>query len=241
MTLSISVSPRRVLRTLIFVIAGLVVASTLAGAALYFLDLGEAGFLWVQLFWIDSETNLPSMYSSATLLAAAVLLMLIALATRCAGAPYARHWGAMTVVFTYLGFDEGARIHERTVEPLRALLGRTSLPSSTFIDVGPAWVVLGGIFVLIFVAAYLRFLRDLPARMRTLLLLAGGLYVGGALGFEILSGMHAVEHGQENAVFAILVTIEETLEMLGVAVFIYALLCQLESRVSRVEVRLDRG
>jgi hypothetical protein len=53
--------------------------------------------------------------------------------------------------------------------------------------------------------------------------------------------MHAVKHGQENAVFAILVTIEETLEMLGVAVFIYALLCQLESRVSRVEVRLDRG
>jgi hypothetical protein len=101
--------------------------------------------------------------------------------------------------------------------------------------------VLGGIFVLIFVAAYLRFLRNLPARMRTLLLLAGGLYVGGALGFEILSGMHAVKHGQENAVFAILVTIEETLEMLGVAVFIYALLCQLESRVSRVEVRLDRG
>ena len=119
MPISIEFSPRKILLTLVLVIGVLVAASTAAGAAWYFLDLEEAGFLLVQLFWIDSEGNIPSLYAFATLLSAALLLALIARLRRQAEDRYSRHWAVMALVFVYLAFDEGAAIHERTVEPAR--------------------------------------------------------------------------------------------------------------------------
>jgi hypothetical protein len=236
--ISMELSPRKVLLTLVLIIAALVTASTIAGAAWFFLDLGESGFLLVQLFWIDSEANIPSLYSFATLLASALLLAFIARVRRRDGDPYSTHWGVMAFIFVYLAFDEGASIHERTVGPVRWLLEQTPLPSSNFLEVGPAWIVLGALFVLVFVLAYLKFLLHLPPRVRNLMVLSGAIFVAGALGLEILSHSHAVVHGQENAVYALLATAEETLEMLGIALFIYTLLLHISTVAPRFQVTI---
>ena len=229
MPISIEFSPRKILLTLVLVIGVLVAASTAAGAAWYFLDLDEAGFRLVQLFWIDSEGNIPTLFAFATLLSAALLLAFIARLRRQAQDRYSRHWAVMAWVFVYLALDEGAAIHERTVEPVRWLLNQTSLPSIEFFEIGPAWIILGAVFVLVFAFSYLRFLLHLPARTRYLMILSGVIFVTGALGFEILSHSYAVTHGQENAVYALLATVEESLEMLGIALFLYTLLLHIGS------------
>lgn len=238
MELSIAISPRKVLVTLVVVIFGLVAASTAAGGLWYVFDPGEALFPFVQLFWVDSELNIPTLFSVLLLLAAAGLLAVIAIAGRREGAPYTRHWGVMAAIFAVLGFDEGTAIHERTVEPVRMLLEWMPVPTGRFIDEGPAWVVLGVVVVIGFVAAYARFLLHLPARIRNLMILSGAIFVTGALGFEILSHMYALEHGQETAVYALLATIEEGLEMLGMALFIYTLLHYLHLRTGKIDVRV---
>jgi hypothetical protein len=238
MELSITISPRKVLVTLVVVILGLVVASTAAGGFWYVFDPGDAFFPFVQLFWVDSELNVPTLFSVLLLLAAAGLLAVIAIAGRRDRAPYTRHWGALAAIFAVLGFDEGTSIHERTVEPVRMLLEGMSVPTGRFIDEGPAWVVLGAVVVIGFVAAYARFLLHLPARIRNLMVLSGATFVTGALGIEILSHMYALEHSQETAVYALLATFEEGLEMLGIALFTYTLLLHLHLKADRIDVRV---
>lgn len=238
MSLSIAISPRRTLLALLVVIVGLVVTSTIAGALWFFLDLGESGFLIVQLFWVDSEANLPTLYSTFTLLIASCLLGVIAIAKRREAAPYAGHWGVLALVFTYLAADEGARIHERAVTSVHELLNDVPALTGRFFEIGPVWVVAAIPLVLVFAVLFLRFLLHLPGRIRNLMILSGAVFVAGAVGFEILSHLHAVVHGQETATYALLATIEEFLEMVGVALFIYTLLSYIGSIAPEVEVRI---
>lgn len=236
---SLGLSPRGVLLTLIVIIGVLITASTLAGAAWYFLGGGESSFLLVQLFWVDSESNIPTLYSCFALLVSALLLGIIASIAMRQGEPHRVHWAVLSAIFVYLALDEGARIHERSVEPLRALLQLAPVPASAFLESGPVWVAAGALAVVIFVIWYVPFLIHLPAHIRNLMILAGGSFVAGALGFEVVSHLHAVVHGKDNATYALLATIEELLEMLGVAIFIYTLLLYIGSRTERFEVRIE--
>ena len=57
-----------------------------------------------------------------------------------------------------------------------------------------------------------------------LFIASGMIYVIGAMGLEILGGIQDVLHGSNTLVYLLLCTIEEILEMLGIAIFIYTLL-----------------
>ena len=119
-------------------------------------------------------------------------------------------------------------LHERLIVPVRSLVS-----GSGFLYY--AWVLPYGILVALFLAVYAGFVRRLPAATRRLFLLAGALYVSGALGFELVEGLYASRAG--GRLFAALITVEECLEMLGVVLFIYALLSYLkEEKATR---RLD--
>ena len=83
-----------------------------------------------------------------------------------------------------------------------------------------------GILTLAFGLLFLRFLRQLPPRIGKLFVLAGTLYVTGALGMEIVGGFIVRDPHNLTRVFVNLV--EEVLEMAGVVVLIRALLLYLE-------------
>jgi hypothetical protein len=81
-----------------------------------------------------------------------------------------------------MAMDETLQVHELSSAALRAALG---------ISAGPlhqAWVVPAMGFLAVFGAMYLRFVFALPARSRNLFVLAGAVYVAGALGME-MAGM----------------------------------------------------
>lgn len=87
-----------------------------------------------------------------------------------------------------------------------------------------AWIVPYGIAVLLLGVAYVPFILKLPAKIRKLFLISGSLFITGAVGLEILGGQQDEIYGTYNLVYALLYTVEELLEMLGIALFIYALL-----------------
>jgi hypothetical protein len=87
--------------------------------------------------------------------------------------------------------------------------------------------------------AYLRFLSALPDRTRRFFLLSGIVYVAGAIGFELPEGMYRTAVGANVTVaYGFLTVFEETFEMIGIVVFIYALMDFIERRWGGVRITL---
>jgi hypothetical protein len=171
----------------------------------------------IRLTWLDGECNIPSWFSSALLLVCALLLGVIAAAQRQQRDSHGGRWLVLALIFGFLSLDETAQLHELSIAPLRDTFhtgGYLQYP----------WIIPAGICVAVFVLSYLSFLAKLPRNTRWLFVLAGAIYVGGALGVEALSGKQASLHGEHNLAYHAITTVEELLEMAGVVVFIYALL-----------------
>ena len=176
----------------------------------------------VRLFTLNQETNLPTWFSALLLLAAAVLLLLIASLERARAARFTRHWFGLAVIFFYLATDEAAEIHG-----LFNVVG-AAIGSSSGLFYWP-WVTVALGLVLVVTLAYLRFVADLPPKARWLFVGAGALYVFGAVGMEMLGSLYTETYGEEPFAYALLFTLEETLEMSGVVLLIYALLDYLQA------------
>lgn len=67
---------------------------------------------------------------------------------------------------------------------------------------------------------------------------SGCIYVGGALGFELISGFVASIYGEKTVFDFALVAIEEFLEKLGVIFFIYALLLYIALYIKSIHVEV---
>lgn len=175
----------------------------------------------------DLEASLPSWFSSSVLLLCSILLFSISLDKRKFGDRHTPRWWGLTIIFCLMSADEVASMHEHLIEPLRSLLNTGGILYF-------AWVVFGVPLVLVFVIAYLRFLFDLrPKKVRRWFVLAGILYVAGALGMEMIGGLQADLNGEDNLTYTLITATEECLEMVGAVVFSYALLIYINGNRSR--------
>lgn len=182
----------------------------------------EALSFLARRFFHDVEISLPTLYNFFLIVVNFAVLAAIALDVRWTGGRDAGHWFGLALVFLLMSYDEAAQVHERTIGPMRELL-----PPSPFLRF--AWTPLGVLFVAAFLAIYLPFLRRLPLRVARPMVLAGVLYVTGALAVETAGGWVAA-HFSKNAAYFLVATIEETFEMTGMALFGYALLLHVAHR-----------
>jgi hypothetical protein len=214
------------------VICGLTIASVAGQFAKYMLGYTTFGGL-ITLFDLNLEQNVPTWYSTAQLLFCALLLGIIAWDKKNNGDRYAWYWVILTLIFLGLSLDETASLHEMTIKPLRSALKAKGVLHFT-------WVVPGAVFVLIFTLAYVRLFVELPPKIRWLIGIAGTIYVGGALGMELIGGYYASFYGgQGNMTFAMLATIEEVCEMTGILIFLYALLLYISTSIKEVKIFLS--
>jgi hypothetical protein len=174
------ISPTRTAKVLAITVSCITVISILIKFLAYYSG-DDSLFGLVRQFDLNGEANIPSWYQATSLLLCSILLAAIASTKKADGDSYARHWIALSIIFLYLAIDEAAQLHEMLTVPLRSAFH----PSGFFYYV---WVIPLGAFVLIFVLAYLRFLAHLPAKTRLLFIIAGAIYVGGALGMEMVAG-----------------------------------------------------
>ena len=177
----------------------------------------------VPLFDFVVEANLPTWFSSIILAIASMLLALITGTERAVGGRFVRHWAVLSVVFAVLSLDEIAQLHEKMMAPSREFFGASGLLYF-------AWVIPAGFFVLILGAVYFRWLIALPRHTRRLFVVAALVFIGGALGLELFEGQLSESGRYFDATYMVLVTIEESAEMLGVIVFVYALAQYLASK-----------
>ena len=127
--------------------------------------------------------------------------------------------------------DETSKFHEGTIVPVRELL-----------DLGGvlyyAWVVPAMACLAVFAILYFRFTLALESRTQRLFVLAATLYVGGAVGIEMVSAAHKYSMEYQDLTYDLLGVLEEALEMVGQVVFLYALMDFIRSRWSNISIRL---
>lgn len=215
-------SPRRIATLLALAIALLVAAHV----ALKIAQEHVGGLdRTMRLFDLDEEANLPTWYSTIALLAAGLLSAVIAFLGRRRHPGELRFWAGLAAGFAYLSIDELAMLHDKFGGTLATSLGVQGHGWTRYV-----WVVPALLAVSVLAITYVGFVTRLPARVRRLAILAGVLYVGGAVGCEMIGARLVALGGPAaltSAAYTVEVIVEETLEMTGVAVWIYAQLIYL--------------
>lgn len=224
----IDFAPKRVFRYLLGIVIAITLLSFIGKLNLYFLPDYPGRYDIAQIFDVDSENNIPTMYSSLSLLICSILLAIIAYIKKAVNNPYTRHWITLSGIFLYLSADEIMTLHERLIKPLR---NNFNLGGIFYF----AWVIPATILVVIFLLAFSKFILHLPSTIRNLFIIAGSAYVAGALGVEMIGGYYSELSGEEHIVYEIITAIEEGLEMVGVAIFIYALLSYLKLYIQQMQ------
>ena len=120
-------------------------------------------------------------YNALLLLIPTALFWLIARAKRAQGDPFRRTWRGLNLLLLFLTLDEYFALHDKLGAPIR-----NAFHLSGFLRY--AWVIPYAALVLIVSVSLIRFLLHLPPAIRRGLLLAGGIYVLGALGLEVFEG-----------------------------------------------------
>ena len=131
-------------------------------------------------------------------------------------------------MFLFLSFDEVFQIHELfVISDLRQYV-HPSLAS--------IWVIPYGILFVLFSCRFVPFFLRLRGPISVFSLVSGGIYVTGAIAVEALNTW-LVRTGQisrSGFYYEAISGFEELFEMLGIIVFMYAILQELQSRSGRL-------
>lgn len=215
-TARLQINPRRILFYTLLSIGALILMHLLS---VYYMQLGREGFLnhFLLKFNLDEENSVPAYFSALLLMFVSLVCGSIALQAK--KGKMGLYWGGLAFLFLLLSFDEASSFHELLIMPLREAYGFDGWLYF-------AWILPGVLFALLFGISYLHFLLQLPRRIALLFVVAGFLYVGGAVGVEALGGKYAALYqSYTDWNYMLLVLVEEALEMFGISLFIYALLC----------------
>lgn len=183
-----------------------------------------------RLFSLDAEQNPPTLFSAGALVLTAAVCWLCATQSEKSERAF---WKPMAVVFAYLAVDEAVSVHELLVQPAREFFHAGGAFAFT-------WVIPYGIALIVFLFFISGPLIRIPAKTRTGLVLAGIVFVTGAMGFEMIEAWvkySAVTPWMtQSMAFSICVLCEESLEMLGIALALRTCLRHLTQRSGSVAV-----
>ncbi|OKH17021.1 hypothetical protein NIES208_11065 [[Limnothrix rosea] IAM M-220] len=170
-----------------------------------------------RFFNVDGEKNIPASFSTLLLLGASVLLGRISFMQFRRKAPFT-HWLVLSVGFLMMAIDEFLSFHERLMKPVKTLLNVEDVAIFRH-----AWVIPAALLILLLIPYFWNFMRQLPTRTARMFIIAASLYLGGALGIEVIGGYYASTQGFD-FMYKMIATVEESLEMAGVILFIHELM-----------------
>ncbi|MFT4579783.1 MAG: hypothetical protein ACI8PD_001821 [Nitrospinales bacterium] len=199
----ISLSQKKFIHLLWWIIAVLVLIHIALQAVHY--HIHELPWLLREIFDMDEEESFSTWFSAVFLLISSSLLFLIAWSKEKEA--YTRHWYGLALGFCALSLDEVVGIHE-TFNTLTEI----------------AWTVPATWTALLILLIYLKFLIHLSPSARKQFLIAGTVFLSGGLLVEHLADYYVEAFDMDNFGYHLLTALEETLEMVGVVLFIKALL-----------------
>lgn len=221
-----------IIKNLVYVVIFILFFFALGQFAKFYMGFDHLlGF--VPMFNLYSEANIPTWFSSIILLVASGLLLIITMAKRYQHDRYFLYWAGLSAAFLFLSVDESAKLHEAVGRVFQHIVGEFLMSGHWSM-----WVVPFGVFALIFAVGYLRFLFGLEPYFRNLFIISGAIYVFGALGMEVIEILYIRDPAFSSKIFMLMVTIEETMEIGGVILFIYTLLRYIQTHIGKISFEL---
>ncbi|MFP5371041.1 MAG: hypothetical protein ACLGI3_09880 [Actinomycetes bacterium] len=180
-----------------------------------------------RLFFPDAEGNAWSWFSALLLAAVAVVLAARARAVRADRSTSARY-AILAAIALFMSADEGAQIHE--------FLNQVGLRITDRLGPFNSWLIPGVVLAAAVGAGLLWVARGIDAALRRRLVLAGAVFLTGAVGFEVIGTAYALGSEMDNpwrtGGYLLLVAAEEALEMLGALIALHAVLARVRIRVA---------
>jgi hypothetical protein len=196
------------------VVSALVLLSLFSSISTHYLGHGRLLGL-IPFLNVGEEQSLPTYFSSINLLLSALLLFLISVIAKRRLFPRYRYWLYLSLLFLLLSVDEATSIHEK-FNQLQEYTGVMIPVIQTH-----SWLLYGVLFTIIVGVFFLPFLISLPTRTALLMVLAGTIFLGGAIGFETLGAWlrYRGSAGYYDLIGDMRRLLEESLEMYGIALF----------------------
>ena len=222
---SITVSPRTLVIFLSTIAIVLLAAHLITIAMPYLFEGFEHGLvrLLFSLFFLDGEGNLPAIFSTWLFLLNGFIFLVVWKAAGLAG-DSRKIWLFLSSVFVFLAVDESISIHERLIDPLRQALDATGIFYYT-------WIIPYGIGVVLLSIFAIPVFWRMPKRIRFWFGLSAVIYLFATIGLEMISGKYLVMmNEQKDIVWILMITLEESLEMVGLIILVYAQLLLLRNK-----------
>jgi len=180
---------------------------------------------FITLFSVTVEQNVPTWYASGLLLIAAVVAGAVGKLAPREPRGLRRGWFVLATLLAALSLDDTAGLHERFGDVGADLTNGASAGGLLHFT----WVVPGFLGACLIVLAVVQLTRRLRTHARRQLTFGIALFLGGALGLEMISGV-VLEAVGDGLAYALVTGLEELLEMLGVVVILRGMLQLVEVR-----------
>ena len=219
-------TPRSVRNLLMVITAGFLVAHCVVQVGIYGFGAEKH---WLDSLNMDRELNLPTLFSSSLLLISALLMQRLG---HNSNPDAADDWRLLSKIFIFLALDEALQIHEILIIP--------GLRHQVHPALASTWVVPYAALALIMLWKFRSFLGSIPRATATGLLRSGAVYVGGAIGMEMI-GSFAVRSSLirlHSPWYGAITGLEETLELVGIILLIDALMRALLVQQDSVDITL---
>ncbi len=230
----VAVSSKKVSQIL-FIITSLLIIASVAGQIMKYMGGHDTVFGLVPLFNVSKEQNIPTLFSVLLLVSCSVLLSLIFYLHRKQVVGLKMYWATLAIGFVYMAIDEFTQLHENIGISFIPLIGDHSHGFLYY-----SWVIPAFALIVFLASFFSNFLFKLPKTTRINFIIAGIIYLTGLLGIEMLGGYYHELHGDENLTYSLISTLEESLEMLGLILFIRALLDYLSAHFSEITINFQR-
>ncbi|NUP07610.1 MAG: hypothetical protein HOW73_16300 [Polyangiaceae bacterium] len=217
--MAVPISARTLKRAFVVGSAVVSLAGLAAEVARFSLGFAEEGL--VSLFSLSWEANIPTWYAATLALACATLLAISGADAKARG-ERAASWWLLTAGFFYIAMDEVSQLHELAAFfDLRGVLYFS-------------WIIPAAVVVALVGLSLIPFLRSLEAATRIRFLVAGAIYVGGAVAMELPLGWWTDHYGVDTLGYALIDWAEESMELVGLTLFLASLVDRLAKRELRI-------
>lgn len=237
--LRLSLSVRRVVQILVVLILGFSLVS-FGGQVVSEFVITENDYVERIAHWLDvnAEASIPTWYAAVTLMSCSVLLAVIAISARRRGRPFPAQWALLSIGFALLSLEEIIGVHSQATKVLRSIISQSDGSSITYALILSA---LGLVGIVILVAVFGRFFLHLPRRWRVLFGIGLVTYLIGVIASDAVGDYLRAAVGDTGLPYIVILTLEEALEMIGVLIFIYALLDYVRTYVGVVQIEVRRA
>lgn len=220
MSLSLKFNLNRLL-VILWVIAGILVSIHVLLNLVHYL-VNDLPWLARQIFDVDEEDSFPTWFSAMLLLLASVSLWVNARTLQSSDSSLVERWYLLSVGFLLLSIDEIAGMHETL---------------NSLIDI--SWTIPGGIIAGVVGLYFVPFLLKIPRPLAIRFVLAGAVYLGGALGVEVLTDPYLENDELNTLAYNLWTALEESMEIGGVLIFLGGIFPLLRTGAPRFQVQLD--